>query len=209
MLTIALAKGKLFEDELRLLAQIGYPLQLAANERRLLIETQKARFLLARGADVSTFVEHGVADFGVVGKDVLMETSPDVMELLDLGFGFCYFALAQKQGETLPPQPRIATKFTHVAEQYFKEAGISPRLIHLHGSVELAATVGLADGIVDLVQTGTTLRENGLSVTEKIATSTARLIANPVAYRLKYEEMGRFYELVRTQRESDIHVAKT
>ena len=143
------------------------------------------RYLLVKPSDVAIYVEHGAADIGVVGKDVLLETQPDVYELLDLDLGKCRLAVAAKNGwqENLSLPLRVATKYPHVAKEYYEAQGRQIEIIKLNGSIELAPLLGLSDVIVDIVETGTTLKENNLSVYATVAPSSARLIANKASYQ--------------------------
>ena len=147
--------------------------------------------MLVKPSDVAVYVEHGAADIGVVGKDVILETEPDVYELYDLGFGKCDLAVAAKNGWIEDPRLplRVATKYPHVAQQYYASINRDIEIIKLNGSIELAPILGLSDVIVDIVETGKTLRENNLSVTTKIAPSSARLIANKSSYQFKKDEI--------------------
>jgi ATP phosphoribosyltransferase len=191
-LTIAVPRGALFEGTLDLLDTLGVDTaEVRANDRKLLFES--AGLITMRPSDVPTYVEAGAADLGITGKDVLMEQSErDVYELLDLGYGRCRMVLATVAGEDPAAEAlrrlgvmRIATKYPRLAARYFEGTGRQAEIVEVKGSVELAPLAGLGEGIVDLTATGTTLAENGLVVREEIAESTARLIANPVAHKLK------------------------
>lgn len=204
MLSVALSKGKMFDDSVQLLRRAGLlHRELVAESRQLAVEDGPFRFILARARDVPTYVEYGAAQLGVVGKDVLLE-SPDsgVAELLDLGFGYCRFVLAgppqARSWETQPGKLRVATKFPRMTEEFLARRGKSAQIIVLHGSVELAPALGLADLIVDLVSTGRTLRENGLVELESLAEATARLVANPVSFRLRAREVATAVAALRT-----------
>ncbi|SEN48001.1 ATP phosphoribosyltransferase [Lihuaxuella thermophila] len=190
-LTIAMPKGRIFEEALALWRKAGLPAppDLDADSRKLIVSLPGANlsFFLAKPMDVPTYVEYGVADLGVVGKDVLLEVSRDVYELLDLKISPCRIAVAGMPDWSPPLHPRVATKYPGIAERYFKEQGQQVEVIHLNGSIELAPLIGLADRIVDIVSTGKTLRENGLVELEQITTVTSRLIANRASYRLKNE----------------------
>lgn len=199
-LVIALPKGRLGEKALKVLGETGLPIDGVETEARVLMyQKPGVRYLICKPSDVPTFVEHGVADVGIVGKDTIEEEKRDVFELLDLGFGKCHFSvavpktLAEEQGEPFPlhrfNHKRVATKFINVAQDFFSREGMQMELIRLHGNVELAATIGLADMIVDIVSTGTTLRENGLVEVREIFPASARLIANRVSYRVKNKEI--------------------
>jgi ATP phosphoribosyltransferase len=193
MLTIALCKGKLIEPTLKLFAKAGYgAAQPAADSRRLLFPCPEIgmTFLIVRPTDVPTYVEHGAADVGVVGKDVLLEQDCDVYEPLDLGFGACRIAVAVLKGQAsrdrLSSKIRVATKYPKITERYFNQRGLPVEIVKLYGSIELAPLVGLADRIVDLVETGDTLKAHGLVEVECIAQSTARLVVNRASLKLKY-----------------------
>jgi ATP phosphoribosyltransferase len=191
-LTVAMPKGRIFEEAVALLRKAGVPLPKEFDEsRKLIIPVADAHlaFFLAKPADVPTYVEYGVADLGVVGKDVLMEEARDVYELLDLGISRCRISVAGLPGAMPSEATRVATKYPRIASQYFREQGRQVEVIKLNGSVELAPLIGLSDCIVDIVSTGTTLKENGLVELETIAQITTRLIANRVSYRMKSEEI--------------------
>jgi ATP phosphoribosyltransferase len=191
-LRIAVPRGALFDDTLDLLDRIGIETrEVRDNDRKLLFEA--AGIVTMRPSDVPTYVEAGAADIGITGKDVLMEQSErDVYELMDLRYGLCRMVLAGVDGEDRAAEAlrrlgvvRIATKYPKIATRHFLETGRQAEIVEVKGSVELAPLTGLAEAIVDLTATGTTLRENGLVVREEIAVCTARLIANPVAHRLR------------------------
>lgn len=188
-LTIAMPKGRIFEEAVELMKSAGFQLPDEMEEsRKLIVEVpeENIRFILSKPMDVPVYVEHGVADIGVAGKDVLLEQNRSVMELLDLGISYCYLATAGLPNTQMNEvAPRIATKYPVIATSFYKEKGEQVEIIGLNGSIELAPMIGLADRIVDIVSTGRTLKENGLVEYEKIADITSRLIANPVAYRLK------------------------
>jgi ATP phosphoribosyltransferase len=203
-LTIAVPRGALLDDTLALLDRLGIDTgEVRSNDRKLLF--REAGIVTMRPSDVPTYVEAGAADLGVCGKDVLMEQiGRDVYELADLGYGGCRMVLASQSG----PDPvaeairrlgvaRIATKYPRVAARHFERTGRQAEIVEVKGSVELAPLTGLVEGIVDLTATGSTLRENGLVEREHIATSTARLVANPVAHKLKAEEIDAVVERVR------------
>ena len=192
-LTIAMPKGRIFEEAYELLIQAGYQLPTEMElSRKLLIEIpeEKIRFILAKPMDVPVYVEHGVADIGIAGKDVLLEQQRTVHELLDLKISRCYIASAGLPNTKLNEvAPRIATKYPTIATNYYKEIGEQVEIIELNGSIELAPMINLADRIVDIVSTGRTLMENGLVEYERIADVSSRLIANPVSYRMKSERI--------------------
>lgn len=195
-LTIAIAKGRLQPDALRLLTQIGIALtDEAESSRRLSIEDQIGayRFLFVKPADVTVYVEHGVADCGIVGRDVLLESNADVLQPLDLPIGACRMVVAA-MAEAKPNghgMLKVATKYPRIAMRHFGRRGQPVEIISLSGSVELAPVLGLADCIVDLVETGRTLRENGLVVVDEIFSSAARLVVNRASYQLKAEAVMR------------------
>jgi ATP phosphoribosyltransferase len=204
MLTIALSKGKLIEPALDLFRRAGYEIVgLSGESRRLIFVSPEndMTFLIVRPSDVPTYVEYGGADAGIVGKDVLMEQESDVYEPLDLGFGACRICVASLRGEgsndRLSSKIRIATKYPRISERYFNKRGIPVEIIKLYGSIELAPVVGLADRIVDLVETGSTLKAHDLVELEVIAQSTARFIVNRASLRLK---QGPLMELIRKLR---------
>jgi ATP phosphoribosyltransferase len=203
-LTIAVPRGALFEGTLDLLDRLGVDTAEArVNDRRLLFED--AGLITMRPSDVPTYVEAGAADLGITGKDVLMEQSErEVYELLDLGYGRCRMVLATVAGEDPAAEAlrrlgvmRIATKYPRVAAKFFEDTGRQVEIVEVKGSVELAPLTGLGEGIVDLTATGTTLEQNGLVVREEIAVSTARLIANPVAHKLKAQAIDDVLERIR------------
>jgi ATP phosphoribosyltransferase len=203
-LTIAVPRGALFKQTLDLLDAIGVDTrEVRENDRKLLF--RDVGIVTMRPSDVPTYVEAGAADIGVTGKDVLMEQSErEVYELLDLGYGACTMVLASVAGEDPMEEARrrlgmmrIATKYPKIAARHFAETGRQAEMVEVKGSVELAPLTGLVDGIVDLTATGTTLRENGLVVREEIVLCTARLIANPVAHKLKAAAIDTLLERVR------------
>lgn len=194
MINIALPKGRLGDKVYRLFSSIGYDCpSFDDNNRKLVIESQEngVRYLLIKPSDVGIYVEHGAADVGVVGKDVLLETSPEVYELLDLALGKCAMAVAVPNGyvEDRDSVLRVATKYPNIAKAYYQGLNRQIEIIKLNGSIELAPILGLSDVIVDIVETGTTLRENNLHVYEKVAESSARLIANKSSFKFKQEEI--------------------
>ena len=193
-ITIALTKGRIEKDTVKLLEKAGFDLSFMAEKgRNLIFESpdKKFRFLLVKAPDVTTYVRHGVADLGVVGKDVLMEHPSGYLEMLDLNFGLCKFSLAS----TADYQPkdhkrkRIATKYPTVATDFFNQKGEDVEIISILGSVEIAPVIGLADAIVDIVETGNTLVANGLQVYEDICRILARLIVNKAALKNNPEVM--------------------
>lgn len=208
--TFALPKGRLLKESVELLSSIGLDCSGLLQGRELVAEDEKraTRYLLVRPSDVPTYVEQGVADLGIVGKDVLLEADKEVYELLDLRFGSCRFVVAAPRGwiggkgldgvisKKLSPL-KVATKFPNVTRSFFRERGIPVEVIPLKGAVELAPVTGLAEAIVDLVSTGRTLRANGLEEVEQIGTVTARLIANPVSFKLNADRIMPLVEMLR------------
>jgi ATP phosphoribosyltransferase len=192
-LTIAIAKGRLQDAALDLFRRVGIVVpQEAIESRRLRIDDQSGRFsfIFVKPSDVPVYVEYGVADAGICGRDVLMESKADVHEPLDLGFGRCRMVVAgkpesAKRGYNPLATARIATKYPRLTADYFQHRGVPVEMIVLSGSVELAPVLGLSEHIVDLVETGRTLRENGLVVIDTVLESTARLIVNRAGYHLK------------------------
>lgn len=206
MLTIALSKGKLLDPIVSLFSMAGYHSDaLAKNSRKLVFRCSEGdvTFLIVRPSDVPTYVEHGAADAGVVGKDVLLEQDCDVYEPLDLKVGACRISVAalegQKPCDSLSSKIRVATKYPKVTERYFNQKGIPVEIIKLYGSIELAPIVGLADRIVDLVETGNTLKAHHLIETEVIAQSTARLIVNRASLKLKHRPLTELIEALRNR----------
>ena len=200
-LRIAVPRGALFEETLNLLDRLGLDTrEVRSNDRKLLFD--QAGIITMRPSDVPTYVEAGAADLGITGKDVLLEQSErDLYELVDLGYGECTMVLATVAGEDPAAEAlrrlgvmRIATKYPRIASRHFLETGRQAEIVEVKGSVELAPLTGLAEGIVDLTASGTTLRENGLVVREEIARSTARLIANPVSHKLKAQAIDALLE---------------
>ncbi len=195
-LNIALPKGRLGEKVYSLFESIGYGCpELLDGGRKLIFENaeNKVRYFWAKPSDVAIYVERGAADIGVVGKDILLEYSPDVYELCDLGFGKCKMAVAGKKGLRLPTDRtlRVATKFSHIAWDYYSKQSRDIEIIKLNGSIEIAPLLDLSDVIVDIVETGATLRENGLVAFETICDISARLVANKAAYKFKSESIDR------------------
>lgn len=193
-LNIALPKGRMGDEVYRLFAAAGMPCQGVLEEsRRLVFEDAEAgvRYFLVKPQDVDIYVEHGAADIGVVGRDVLLESGADVLELLDLQLGICRLAVAGRKGYAEDPaRPlRVATKYPAVTRRYYAARSRSVEIIPLHGSIELAPLLGLADVVVDIVQSGGTLRENGLAVLAEVEPSSARLIANRAAWRFKSDKI--------------------
>lgn len=194
-LRIALTKGRLEKSTIALFESIGYDCSQVINKGRRLIlpiGNGEIEVVLAKAADVITYVEHGVCDLGVVGKDTILEQGRIFYELLDLGFGKCRFALAAPKGRDFYhgyAEKTIATKYPNVTKNFFEKKGMDVRIIKIEGSVELAPLVGLSDGIVDIVETGSTLKENGLEVIEDVVPVSARLIANIASLKLRKQEI--------------------
>ena len=193
-LTIALSKGRVLADELELLAKVGIkPNENPTSSRKLVFETNvtNIRIMVLRGMDVATYVEHGIADIGMVGKDVLLEyPGTGYYEPLDLGLGRCSLMVAGLLDEgILPSRLRIATKFINTAKRYYAERGVQVDVIKLYGAMELAPLTGLAHRIVDIVETGNTLKVNGLKSMELIADISTRLIVNSSSYKTKFKKI--------------------
>ena len=206
-LKLAVPRGALFEDTVKMLEAIGVDVtELRSDSRSLVYEVGDLTLVSMRPSDVPTYVEAGAADLGITGKDVLMEQSDRVVyEFLDLRYGACQMVVAGRRGDERLGESerrlgsvRIATKYPRTAERYFEQTGRQAEVIEVKGSVELAPLVGLADGIVDLVDTGRTLAENDLEVREEIARSTARLVGNRIAHKLRGEEVDDLAERMRT-----------
>jgi len=198
MLTVALPKGRIAKETLELFETIfgdGFKF----DDRKLILETPNFRFLLVRNQDVATYVYHQAADIGVVGLDTLEEQGLDVVRLLDLQRGVCKVSIGMKVGEKLDlskPELKVASKMVNITKRYFEERAVSVEIIKLNGSVELAPLIGLADMIVDVVETGATMKQNGLEVVEDIMTSSTYLIANKNSYISKKNEVLDIYEKI-------------
>jgi len=197
MITIAISKGRMQDDALALLSKAGArlsPASLASRRLALPDETGEYRFIFVKPADVPVYVEHGIADCGIVGRDVLLESEADVLLPLDLGIARCRIVVAALDPKVITRSfgmLRIATKYVRIASEHFGARGIPVEIIPLSGSVELAPTLGLSDAIVDLVETGQTLKENGLCIVEVIRESTGLLVLNRASYQLKAGEVTR------------------
>jgi len=205
-LTIAIAKGRLQAEALALLARAGLRLPDEARlSRRLAIEDESGRyrFIFVKPADVPVYVEHGIADCGIVGRDVLLESEADLLQPLTLEIGRCRIVVAAPDSNLSDGfgMLRVATKYPRIAAKYFGEHGQPVEIIELSGSVELAPGLGLADCIVDLVETGATLRENGLQIVEVIAKSSARFVINRASYQLKANFVSSLLEALREANE--------
>jgi len=198
MLTVALPKGRIAKETLEIFETIfgdGFKF----DDRKLILETPNFRFLLVRNQDVATYVYHQAADIGVVGLDTLEEQGLDVVRLLDLHRGVCKVSIGMKVGEKLDltkPELKVASKMVNITKRYFEERAVSVEIIKLNGSVELAPLIGLADMIVDVVETGTTMKQNGLEVVEDIMTSSTYLIANKNSYIAKKDAVLDIYEKI-------------
>lgn len=197
-LTFALTKGRLAKQTMELLSKIGIDCEeMKDPDTRKLIFTNEQlglRFFLAKGPDVPTYVEYGAADIGVVGKDTILEEDRKIYEVLDLGFGRCRMCVAGPESASAllngQEQIRVATKYPKIAQQYFtEEKNQTVEIIKLNGSIELAPIVGLSEVIVDIVETGSTLRENGLKVLEEVCPLSARVVVNPVSMRMENERI--------------------
>lgn len=206
-LTIALSKGRILDETLPLFDKAGIrPLEDMNKSRKLIFQSTNpaVRFLLLRASDVPTYVEHGAADIGVSGKDVLMEYDADVYELIDLNIAKCRLMTAGVKGASLPNRRlRIATKYAKVAKDYFASRGEQVDIIKLYGSMELAPLVGLGDLIVDVVDTGNTLRANGLEPLDEICQVSSRLIANPVSYKRKLAQLEPILQILQKSVKGD------
>lgn len=195
MLTVALPKGRIAEETLEIFTKI-FGQEFSFDDRKLILDTPKFRFLLVRNQDVATYVYHQAADIGVVGLDTLEEQGLDVIRLLDLRRGVCKVAIGMRAGERPDfnkPEIKVATKMVNITKRYFQERAVSADIIKLYGSIELAPLVGLADMIVDIVETGATMKQNGLEVVEDIMTSSTYLIANKNSYIAKKDQVLDIY----------------
>lgn len=208
MITVALPKGALLKDSIRMLQAVGLDFSafLDSSNRQLQINdpTNTAKALLVRTHDVPVYVEYGQAQLGIVGYDVLREKQPKVAHLADLKFGGCRLSVAVKQSSPyrstldLPPHSRVASKFVYCAREYFHNLDLPVEIIPLYGSVELGPITGMSEAIVDLVSSGRTLKENGLIEIETLFESTARLIAYPLSYRLNTDNLQNLVEQLRS-----------
>ena len=199
-LTVALSKGKLLAGTQELFGQAGLPFP-DGESRRLVVPVGDLRFLFVKDMDVPTYVEYGVADCGIAGRDVLLEADSDVFEPLDLGFGRCRLVVARPTGAPFASDGastvRVATKYPKVAAGHFLGRGLSVEVVRLAGSVEIAPGLGLADCIVDVVETGRTLQENDLEEVEDVAESSARLVINRASFHARRDEVSRLVETLR------------
>ncbi len=199
MINIALPKGRLGEKAYGVFEEIGYGCpSIRETNRKLIFENEEngVRYFWVKPSDVAVYVERGVADVGVVGKDILLEQSSDVYELLDLDMGKCRMAVAGKKGGRIDTDRtlRVATKFPHIAREYYRKQSLEIEIIELHGSIEIAPILGMSDVIVDIVETGTTLLENDLEPWEDIVPISARLIANKASYKFLNEPIRKMCE---------------
>lgn len=208
MINIALPKGRLGEKVYAMFENAGYPCpSIKENNRKLIFENEEAgvRYFWVKPSDVSIYVERGAADIGVAGKDILLEYQPEIYELLDLNIGKCRMAVAAKRDfyddnlKTL----KVATKFANIATKYYDSKGRDIDIIKLNGSIEIAPILGLSDVIVDIVETGTTLKENNLEVVETIAPISARLIANKSSFKFKTSEIEKIVECMKREIKND------
>ncbi|MBQ8416063.1 MAG: ATP phosphoribosyltransferase [Clostridia bacterium] len=208
MLNIALPKGRLGERVYAMFEKAGFPCpSIKENNRKLIFENPECgvRYFWVKPSDVAIYVERGAADIGVAGKDILLEYRPDVYELLDLKTGVCRMAVAAPKGFRDDPRRtlKVATKFTNIAQSYYSAMGRDIDMIHLNGSIEIAPILGLSDVIVDIVETGTTLKENDLEVIETVVPISARLIANKASYQFKTKEIVSIAEHISAQLEEE------
>lgn len=197
-ISIALTKGRLEKETVKLLDKANFGTEELKNKGRKLVfndTIEEIKYFLVKAADSITYVEHGVADIGIVGKDTLMESDNNYYEVLDLGIGKCGFIVAslpEKDVFKKVGHIKIGTKYPRVAREYFKKRGMDVEIIKIEGSVELAPILGLCDAIVDIMETGTTLKENGLIVFDSICDISARVIVNKASFKMKREEIGDF-----------------
>ena len=202
-ISIALTKGRLEKETVKILDKANFdPSELKDKGRKLVFKdkTQDIKYFLVKAADSITYVEHGVADLGVVGKDTILESDNNCYEVLDLGFGKCGFIVASLPENDIFKKVghiKIGTKYPKVAKEYFKNKGMDVEVIKIEGSVELAPILGLCDGIVDIMETGTTLKENGLVVLDRICEISARLIVNKASFKMKQNEIWDFIDKIK------------
>ena len=204
MLNVALPKGRLGEKVYAMFEKAGFECPaIKENNRKLIFENEEVgvRYFWVKPSDVAIYVERGAADIGVAGKDILLEYAPDVYELLDLDIGKCRMAVAAKRGFRDDKQKtlRVATKFGKIASNYYNSIGRDIDIIHLNGSIEIAPILNLSDVIVDIVETGTTLKENNLEVIETIVPISARLIANKSSFKFKGEAIEKIVDSMKIQ----------
>lgn len=193
---VALAKGRLSEQAIKLMEKGDYGNVVDLDSRRLIFtdNLKKIQYILVKPMDVPTYVNSGIVDIGIVGKDVIMESELELYEIKDLGIGKCKFSVAAPEGKNINGLEtlRVATKYPNVAKKYFEKDKVNIEIFKLNGSVELAPLIGLSDVIVDIVETGNTLRANGLEVIKDICDISGKIIANKGAYRFKYQEINNF-----------------
>ena len=207
MLNVALPKGRLGEKVYDMFEKAGFPCpSIKENNRKLIFENEECgvRYFWVKPSDVAIYVERGAADIGVAGKDILLEYEPDIYELLDLNLGKCRMAVAAKKDFHDDPARtlKVATKFSNIASNYYLSNGRDIDIIHLNGSIEIAPILGLSDVIVDIVETGTTLKENDLVVIDTVVPISARLIANKSSYKFKNEEIDKVVHSIAAQVEA-------
>ena len=207
MLNVALPKGRLGEKVYAMFEKAGFECpSIKENNRKLIFENEEVgvRYFWVKPSDVAIYVERGAADVGVAGKDILLEYEPDVYELLDLDIGKCRMAVAAKESfrDDLSRTLRVATKFTNIAKQHYLSKGRDIDIIHLNGSIEIAPILKLSDVIVDIVETGTTLKENDLEVIETVVPISARLISNKTSYKFKADKIDRVVKEIAAQTEA-------
>lgn len=198
MLSVALPKGRIAEQTLEIFSKI-FGSEFKFEDRKLIMTKGEFKFLMVRNQDIPTYITEGAADIGVVGLDVLEEHRCDVLRLLDLGLGRCKVCIGIQENQRLDygkPELKIATKMPNITKNYFDQKAIAVKIIKLYGSIELAPLVGLSDAIVDIVETGTTMRQNGLKVAEEIMTSSAHLIANKNSFITKRDEILSLYHQI-------------
>ncbi|WP_086322218.1 ATP phosphoribosyltransferase [Campylobacter devanensis] len=198
MLSVALPKGRIAEQTLEIFSKI-FGSEFKFEDRKLIMTKGEFKFLMVRNQDIPTYITEGAADIGVVGLDVLEEHRCDVLRLLDLGLGRCKVCIGIQENQRLDyskPELKIATKMPNITKNYFDQKGIAVKIIKLYGSIELAPLVGLSDAIVDIVETGTTMRQNGLKVAEEIMTSSAHLIANKNSFITKRDKILSLYHQI-------------
>jgi len=198
MLTIALPKGRIADQTLEIFEK-AYGKKIEFEDRKLILETEDFKFLLVKNQDVVEYVLHQAADIGIAGLDILEERELDLVKLLDLGFGKCKISVGMKNEDSLDnnaPEITIATKLVNITKKHFAKKAMAVNVIKLNGSIELAPIVGLSDAIVDIVETGTTMKQNGLKVVEDIMDSSAHLIANKNSYISKKEEILSLYKRI-------------
>lgn len=198
-LNFALPKGRLGKKAYTILEKAGFACdQINENTRKLIFENEKLglRYFLAKPSDVAIYVERGAADIGIIGKDILLEYNPEVYELLDLNIGRCQMAVAAKKDyyDDINTTLRVATKFENIARKFYADRGREIDIIHLNGSIEIAPILNLSDVIVDIVETGTTIKENNLEIMETIVPISARLVANKASYAFKKEKIEKIIQ---------------